>query len=105
MTAYSPTSHAAYLGYLMRHVYFRMLFGAFAFLTFFGVMPKAPTRAPFEGAVAYLAHTVGTSLIGFAALAVILSLVCAIWAGVAAARGLIPPAQPVPDQAADGRAL
>lgn len=105
MRTYSLKSHGAYLGYMIRHIYFRVLLGAFAFLTFFGVMPKAPTRSPFEGALEYLVHSVGTSLVGFAALAVILALLCAIWAGIAAARGLIPPAQAVPDEAADGGTL
>lgn len=105
MRAYSRKAHGAYFGYLVRNVYFRALLGAYAFLTFFGVMPKAPTRSPFQSATEYMILTVGNSLAGFAALAVLLALIFAVWAALAAARGLVPPAQPVPDEAADGGPL
>ena len=105
MRAYSRKAHGAYFGYLVRTVYFRALLATYAFLTFLGVMPKAPARSPFQGATEYMVLTVGNSLAGFATLAVLLALVLAIWAGIAAARGLVPPAQSIPDQAADGGPL
>jgi len=105
MRAYSRKAHGAYFGYLVRTVYFRALLGTYAFLTFFGVMPKAPTRSPFQSATEYMVLTVGNSLAGFAVLAVLLGLIFAVWAALAAARGLVPPAQPVPDEAANGGPL
>lgn len=105
MRAYSRKAHGAYFGYLMRNVYFRALLAAYAFLTFLGVMPKAPTRSPFQSATDYTVLMVGNSLAGFAALAALLALIFAVWAALAAARGLVPPAQPVPDEAADGGPL
>jgi hypothetical protein len=105
MRAYSRKAHGAYFGHLMRTVYFRALLAVYAFLTFFGVMPKTPARSPFQGSFEYLALTIGSSLVGFAALGVVVALACAIWSGTAAARGLVPPAHPIPDQAADGGPL
>lgn len=96
---------SAYLAYLFRQVYFRALLTAYAFFVFFGVMPKAPPRSPFQGSLEYMALTVGNSLGGFAALAVLLALVCVVWAAIAAARGLKAPAEPVPDEASDGGSL
>jgi hypothetical protein len=96
---------SAYFGYLIRHFYFRALLAAYAFFVFFGVMPKAPPRAPFQNTFEYMFLTVSNSLGGFVALAVVLALACAVWAALAAARGLKPPAEPVPDQAADGGPL
>ena len=105
MRAYSRKAHGAYFGYLVRNIYFRALLAAYAFLTFFGVMPKTPTRGPFQGSFEYLALTIGNSLVGFAALGVLVALACAIWAGISAARGLVPPAQAIPDEVADGGPL
>jgi len=96
---------SAYFGYLIRRYYFRTLLAAYAFFVFFGVMPKAPPRSPFQGAFEYMFLTVSNSLGGFAALAVLLALVCAIWAGIATLRGLKAPAETVPDEAADGGTL
>lgn len=103
--SYSLKAHGKYLGYLLRTFYFRVLLTAYAFFVFFGVMPKAPPRSPFQSSLEYMLLTVGNSLGGFAALAVLLALVCAAWSGIAAARGLKAPAEPVPDEATDGGPL
>ncbi len=96
---------SAYFKYLMRTWYFRILLTAYAFFVFFGVMPKAPPRGRFQGVSEHLFLTVGNSLGGFAVLAVVTAAVCAAWAAVANARGLKPPAQPVPDETSDGGPL
>ena len=96
---------SAYFGYLIRRFYARVLFAAYAFLVFFGVMPKAPPRGPFQSVIEHTALTVANSVGGFIALAVLLALFCAGWAAAAAARGLEPPAQPVPDEPKDGGPL
>ncbi len=103
--SYSVKAHGSYLGYVLRTFYFRALLTAYAFLVFLGVMPKAPPRAPFQSSLDYMALTVGNSLGGFAALAILLALICLAWAGIAAARGLEAPQQTVPDEAADGGPL
>ncbi|MGE4063563.1 MAG: hypothetical protein AB7E79_09360 [Rhodospirillaceae bacterium] len=96
---------SAYFGYLIRTFYFRALLAAYAFFVFFGVMPKAPPRSPFQSQFEYMFDTVSRSLAGFAALAVLLAIVCGLWAAIAAVRGLKPPPPSVPDQASDGRPL
>lgn len=105
MSAYTVKAHRSYFGYLFRHLYFRVLLTAYAFFVFFGVMPKAPPRSPFQSSFDYMVLTVSNSLGGFIALAVLLALVCAVWSGIAAVRGLKPPAEAVPDEAADGGTL
>jgi len=99
MSAYSLKAHGAYLGYLIRRLYFRALIAAYAFFVFFGVMPKAPPRSPYQGSLEYMFLTVSNSLGGFVALAVLLVIAGALWAGVASARGLKPPPPSVPDEA------
>jgi hypothetical protein len=96
---------SAYFGYLIRHYYFRALLAAYAFFVFFGVMPKAPPRSPFQSSFEYMFLTVSNSLGGFAVIAVLLALACVIWAALATARGLKAPADPVPDEASDGGPL
>jgi hypothetical protein len=96
---------SAYLGYLLRRHYPRALLAAYAFLVFLGVMPKPPPRGPFQSELGYMAETVSRSLAGFATLALVLAVGCALWAVIAALRGSKAPDQPVPDQAQDGGPL
>lgn len=95
----------AYLKYLMRTWYFRILLTAYAFFVFFGVMPKAPPRGRFQSVTEHLALTVGNSLGGFAVLAVLTLAVCAVWAAIASWRGLKAPHESIPDETADGGPL
>ncbi len=96
---------SAYFKHLMRTWYFRILLTAYAFFVFFGVMPKTPPRGRFQSMTEHLALTVGNSLGGFVVLAALTLAVCALWAAIAASRGLKPPAQPVPDETSDGGPL
>lgn len=96
---------SAYFKYLMRTWYFRILLTAYAFFVFFGVMPKAPPRGRFQSIVEHMLLTVGNSLGGFVALAALVLAVCVVWAAIATSRGLKAPAQPVPDETADGGPL
>jgi hypothetical protein len=95
---YSFTAYGEHLRHLFRHVYFRTLLVAYAFLVFLGVMPKPPARMPYQSAVEHMILTVTTALTGFIALAVIIAFVCVIGA-------LKRPAQTVPDEASDRRPL
>lgn len=105
MSAYSLKSHGTYLGYIIRRFYFRALIAAYAFFVFAGVMPKAPPRSPYQGSFDYMILTVGNSLGGLVALALLMALVCVVWSAIAAFRGLKPPTPPVPDEAPDGGPL
>lgn len=96
---------SAYFSYLLRTHYFRLLLTAYAFFVFLGVMPKAPPRAPFQSQFDFMFETVSRSLLGFAVLAALLLLACALWAALAASRGSKAPAPAVPDQTTDRGSL